>query len=188
MAVFHLLDPQEVKFDFRRPMRFLDMEGGPSIFAEPNEIADRYHKAIGGYLEGLQQVVLESAVDYHRVVDRRVLRAAPDPVPRGADASQGGAEMSFLQPMLLAALPLVALPIIIHLINQRRYQTVRWAAMMFLLAANRMSRGYARIRQWLIMAMRMAGDRRADLRDQPAAGRAAGWAWPAAAGPIRRSS
>jgi Aerotolerance regulator N-terminal len=64
--------------------------------------------------------------------------------------------MSFLQPMLLLAAPLVALPIIIHLINQRRYQTVRWAAMMFLLAANRMSRGYARIRQWLIMAMRMA--------------------------------
>ena len=64
--------------------------------------------------------------------------------------------MSFLQPFLLAALPLVALPIIIHLINQRRYQTVRWAAMMFLLAANRMSRGYARVRQWLIMAMRMA--------------------------------
>ena len=64
--------------------------------------------------------------------------------------------MSFLQPMLLAALPLVALPIIIHLINQRRYQTVRWAAMMFLLAANRMSRGYARLRQWLIMAFRMA--------------------------------
>ncbi len=64
--------------------------------------------------------------------------------------------MSFLQPMLLAALPLVALPIIIHLINQRRFQTVKWAAMMFLLAANRMSRGYARLRQWLIMAMRMA--------------------------------
>ena len=63
--------------------------------------------------------------------------------------------MSFLQPMLLAALPLVALPIIIHLINQRRYQTVRWAAMMFILAANRMSRGYARLRQWLIMACRM---------------------------------
>ncbi len=63
--------------------------------------------------------------------------------------------MSFLQPMLLAALPLIALPIVIHLINQRRYQTMRWAAMMFLLAANRMSRGYARLRQWLIMAFRM---------------------------------
>ncbi len=64
--------------------------------------------------------------------------------------------MSFLQPMFLAALPLIALPIIIHLINQRRYQTIRWAAMMFLLAANKMSRGYARLRQWLIMAFRMA--------------------------------
>ncbi len=64
--------------------------------------------------------------------------------------------MSFLQPMLLLALPLIALPIIIHLINQRRFQTIRWAAMMFLLAANRMSRGYARLRQWLIMAFRMA--------------------------------
>src|SRR4051812_27037782 len=64
--------------------------------------------------------------------------------------------MSFLQPLILAALPLVALPLIIHLINQRRYQTVQWGAMMFLLAANRMSRGYARIRQWLIMAFRMA--------------------------------
>ncbi len=63
--------------------------------------------------------------------------------------------MSFLQPWMLLALPLIALPIVIHLINQRRYQTIPWAAMMFLLAANRMSRGYARIRQWLILAMRM---------------------------------
>ncbi|MBI3864212.1 MAG: BatA domain-containing protein [Planctomycetia bacterium] len=63
--------------------------------------------------------------------------------------------MTFIQPLLLFGLPLVALPIIIHLINQRRYQTVRWGAMMFLLAANRLSRGYARLRQWLIMAFRM---------------------------------
>jgi hypothetical protein len=61
----------------------------------------------------------------------------------------------FIQPWLLWGLPLVALPIIIHLINQRRFQTVRWGAMMFLLAANRLSRGYARLRQWLIMAFRM---------------------------------
>lgn len=63
--------------------------------------------------------------------------------------------MSFLQPILLAALPLISLPILIHLINQRRFQTIRWGAMMFLLAANRMSRGYAKLRQWLIMLFRM---------------------------------
>jgi hypothetical protein len=63
--------------------------------------------------------------------------------------------MTFLQPLLLLALPLITLPIIIHLINQRRYQTIHWAAMIFLLAANRMSRGYARLRQLLILLFRM---------------------------------
>ena len=29
IAAFHLLDPLELEFTFRRPMRFLDMEGGP---------------------------------------------------------------------------------------------------------------------------------------------------------------
>ncbi|WP_406694886.1 DUF58 domain-containing protein [Singulisphaera sp. Ch08] len=67
LALFHLLDPKELSFDFRRPMRFLDMEGGPAIFAEPSEIADRYRKAISAYLEGIQEAVRESAVDYHQV-------------------------------------------------------------------------------------------------------------------------
>ena len=62
--------------------------------------------------------------------------------------------MNFLQPTMLWAVPFIALPIIIHLINQRRYQTMRWGAMRFLLTANRMSKGYARIRQWLILACR----------------------------------
>lgn len=66
VAVFHLLDPLELDFTFRRPMRFLDMEGGPSIFAEPNDIADRYKRALNEYLAGLKQVVLESAIDYQR--------------------------------------------------------------------------------------------------------------------------
>jgi hypothetical protein len=63
--------------------------------------------------------------------------------------------MSFLQPWMLVALPIAALPVIIHLINQRRFQSINWAAMRFLLEANRMSRGYARIRQWLILLFRV---------------------------------
>ncbi len=62
--------------------------------------------------------------------------------------------MNFLQPYMLYAAPFIALPIIIHLINQRRYQTMRWGAMRFLLTANKMSTGYAKIRQWLILACR----------------------------------
>ncbi|MFM8633687.1 MAG: BatA domain-containing protein [Planctomycetia bacterium] len=64
--------------------------------------------------------------------------------------------MTFLQPAILLALPLVALPVIIHLINQRRFQSVEWAAMMFLRSARALSRGYTRLRRWLIMLLRMA--------------------------------
>src|SRR5204863_1671230 len=67
VAAFHLLDPLELDFRFQRPMRFLDMEGGPAIFAEPNDIKDRYQQALSQYLAGLKQVVLESAIDYTQV-------------------------------------------------------------------------------------------------------------------------
>jgi uncharacterized protein (DUF58 family) len=67
LAVFHLLDPLELGFTFHRPMRFYDMEGGPPVFAEPNEIADRYHKALTRYLQEVHQATIETAVDYHRV-------------------------------------------------------------------------------------------------------------------------
>jgi hypothetical protein len=63
--------------------------------------------------------------------------------------------MTFLQPWVLAALPLIGLPLIIHLINQRRFQTVPWAATMFLAAAKALSSGYSRLRHWLIMLLRM---------------------------------
>lgn len=68
VAVFHLLDPQELAFTFTRPTRFLDMEGGAAIFADPVDIADRYHRAVEKYLDDLRRIVLESAVDYHRML------------------------------------------------------------------------------------------------------------------------
>jgi len=67
VAVFHLLDPLEIGFTFQRPMRFLDLEGGPSIFAEPNDIYDRYQKVLSEYLSKISRVVREAAIDYQRV-------------------------------------------------------------------------------------------------------------------------
>ena len=63
--------------------------------------------------------------------------------------------MSFLQPFILIALPLMALPVLIHLINQQRHRTIPWAAMMFLMSAKRMSKGMARLRHLLILLMRV---------------------------------
>ena len=63
--------------------------------------------------------------------------------------------MTFLQPLLLFGLPLALLPVIIHLIHLHRRRTVPWAAMMFLLAAQRMNKGFSKLRQWLILAFRV---------------------------------
>ena len=63
--------------------------------------------------------------------------------------------MTFLQPALLIALPLAALPVVIHLIHLYRRRQVKWAAMIFLLAAQRMNKGLSRLRQILILALRV---------------------------------
>ncbi len=63
--------------------------------------------------------------------------------------------MIFLQPFLLWALPAALLPLVIHLLNRMRYHSVDWAAMSFLLSANRASTRHANLRQILILACRV---------------------------------
>lgn len=50
----------------------------------------------------------------------------------------------------------VSIPVIIHLINRRRYKIVPWAAMKFLLAAQKQTRKRMRIEQLLLLLCRMA--------------------------------
>jgi hypothetical protein len=62
---------------------------------------------------------------------------------------------TFLSPAFaLAGLALAAIPIIIHILNRRRYRTVNWAAMDFLLRAMRKNRRRVRFEQLLLLAMR----------------------------------
>src|SRR5688572_33068313 len=64
--------------------------------------------------------------------------------------------MSFLFPTLLTiGLPLIAVPILIHLINLRRQQRIRWAAMQFLLESQRRNRRWIMLKQLLLLAARM---------------------------------
>ncbi|QEF96708.1 hypothetical protein Mal15_07360 [Stieleria maiorica] len=62
--------------------------------------------------------------------------------------------MSFLRLGALWALPLVLIPIVIHLIHRRRHPSAPWAAMMFLRRASQSRRGPAKLRRWLILAVR----------------------------------
>lgn len=62
---------------------------------------------------------------------------------------------AFLSPAFaVAGLALALLPIIIHILNRRRFRTVDWAAMDFLLRAMRTNRKRLRFEQWMLLATR----------------------------------
>lgn len=62
--------------------------------------------------------------------------------------------LTFLNPLLLWAVPLAAVPIVIHLLNRRRFHQVRWAAMEYLLKALERNRKRLRMEQWLVLLLR----------------------------------
>ena len=53
-----------------------------------------------------------------------------------------------------AGLAAVAIPVVIHILNRRRFKTVTWAAMEFLLRAMRKNRRRLRFEQWMLLATR----------------------------------
>jgi uncharacterized protein (DUF58 family) len=67
VAVLHLLDQVELDFDFDRPARFVDMEGGEHVLADPSLVAKQYREAVSLYFTELDDVVRTTGVDYHRV-------------------------------------------------------------------------------------------------------------------------
>ena len=62
--------------------------------------------------------------------------------------------LGFLNPLLLWALPMAAVPIIIHLLNRRRFHKIPWAAMEYLLAAMKRNRRRLRMEHWILLALR----------------------------------
>lgn len=64
----------------------------------------------------------------------------------------------FLSPWtaLATAAGAASIPVIIHLLNRKRYRVVPWAAMRFLLNAQRRTVRKLRIEQWLLLALRIA--------------------------------
>lgn len=67
IAVFHLLEQSELEFQFDRPIRFVDMEGGEPVLADPTIIATQYQRALEMYLESMNEVIRDTEIDYHRI-------------------------------------------------------------------------------------------------------------------------
>jgi uncharacterized protein (DUF58 family) len=68
LAVFHLLDRQEMDFKFDRPIRFVDMESPFSMVTDPAMIAAGYRRELDRYLSDLKRGCREFCVDYQSIV------------------------------------------------------------------------------------------------------------------------
>src|SRR5687767_946296 len=62
--------------------------------------------------------------------------------------------MAFLSPILLWCLALASVPIIIHLLNRRRFRLTDWAPMKYLKLTIKTNRRRMRIEQFLLLAVR----------------------------------
>ena len=62
--------------------------------------------------------------------------------------------MSFLNAALLGGLAAAAIPLILHLLNRRRFRVVRWGAMPFLEHLLRTNRRRLRLEQILLLLVR----------------------------------
>jgi uncharacterized protein (DUF58 family) len=67
VIIFHVLDPMEVDFGFKKGAEFIDMETGETVVADPREIAETYRKVFGEFLEGYRKSCAEMNVDYRLV-------------------------------------------------------------------------------------------------------------------------
>jgi len=67
LALFHLLDPLELDFEFDRPVRFVDMEGSQSIITEPATVRAEYQAQLKRFLGKLRDDCHEFNADYRRV-------------------------------------------------------------------------------------------------------------------------
>src|SRR5262245_46309016 len=62
--------------------------------------------------------------------------------------------MSFLNPIMLFGIAAVSVPIIIHLLNRRRFQKIVWGAMRFLKLSVEQNQRRMRIEDMILLALR----------------------------------
>jgi len=67
VVVFHVLDPYEIQFPFRREAGFVDLETGEELMTHPWEIAREYKKRFEAWSEEYKRGCLENRIEYERL-------------------------------------------------------------------------------------------------------------------------
>ncbi len=67
VVVFHILDPWEIEFPFRRETGFVDLETGRELMTQPWEVAAEYRKRFEDWSLNFQRACLDNRIDYVRL-------------------------------------------------------------------------------------------------------------------------
>ena len=71
VIIFHVLDPAEIDFPFRRLSEFRDLETGDRIRAEPSYVRAEYLKELNAFLSNLRRGCADGLIEYVLADTRR---------------------------------------------------------------------------------------------------------------------
>ncbi|MBN1895714.1 DUF58 domain-containing protein [bacterium] len=64
VIVFHVLDPMEIRFDFKGDTLFIDLESGTSVQTEPWQVREGYRNLMQAFMDRYRRECLRNRIDY----------------------------------------------------------------------------------------------------------------------------
>ena len=82
VIVFHVLDPEELAFDYAQPEMFEDLESRHRLYVDPVAIRTEYLKRFGKHLQAIEDISARLGLTYHRLPTSMPLETALPEVVR----------------------------------------------------------------------------------------------------------
>ncbi|WP_422927739.1 DUF58 domain-containing protein [Singulisphaera sp. PoT] len=103
VIVLRILDPEEVRFEFKTPAMFLDVESGREMYVDPEAARGEYLRRFGAHATAIERACADLGIDYESLTTdqplelvlfnllRARMRRGKLPGRRGGSPSRGGA-------------------------------------------------------------------------------------------------
>lgn len=82
VIVFHVLDPEELAFDYASPEMFEDLESKSRLYVDPVAIRTEYLRRFGKHLQAIEEISARLGLTYHRLPTSTPLETALPEVVR----------------------------------------------------------------------------------------------------------
>ena len=76
VIIFHILDPQEIHFNFKEKVRFKDLESNQEIITDPRQLQKKYRKKIKEFINFYKTQCGKHRIDYVPISTDQTLNIA----------------------------------------------------------------------------------------------------------------